>query len=202
MGTLVSEFQSYVDQLTFEPRVYVDANVPVGVVAHMRRRLQWDVLSVVEHEELRRGSDREHSLTWKLRRTLISLDYDFLDDDQFSPLETGGVVVLLLPDELGLIRVLTKIDQFIGGGTPLSEKVVVRAIVHWPEISCLPRMEDRGVRRRPEAVKSLGIIVLQATRFSLGSDSSCFGRNYFPVETLSGRKAYDAGSLKPAASNA
>ena len=40
--------------------MYVDANVPAGLVAFMRNRLQWDVLFVIEHDDLRRARDGEH----------------------------------------------------------------------------------------------------------------------------------------------
>ena len=37
------------------PRVYADANIPTDVVAYMRATLGWDVLFVLEHDELRRA---------------------------------------------------------------------------------------------------------------------------------------------------
>ena len=40
--------------------MYIDANVPVGLVRFMRRHLGWDVLFVMEHDELRRARDEEH----------------------------------------------------------------------------------------------------------------------------------------------
>ena len=112
MGTLASELGPHIDKLTSQPRIYADANVPAGVVRHMRRRLKWDVFAVVEDEALRRATDLEHyRLALKLRRTLISLDDDFLCDSQFPPAESGGVIVLSAPDERGLIRLLAKIHQ-------------------------------------------------------------------------------------------
>src|SRR6185369_16973682 len=72
MGTLASELGPHVERLTGQPRVYVDANVPTGLVSFMRNRLQWDVLFVMEHEDLRRASDDAHfRLARQLRRTLI-----------------------------------------------------------------------------------------------------------------------------------
>ena len=47
MGTLSSELASHAERLTARPRIYADANVPAGIVAHMRLRLQWDVLFVL-----------------------------------------------------------------------------------------------------------------------------------------------------------
>ena len=80
MRTLASELGQHVATLGTQPRIYADANVPAGVVLHMRRRLNWDVLSVVEDDRLRRARDVEHyEMARKLRRTLISLDDDFLD---------------------------------------------------------------------------------------------------------------------------
>lgn len=36
MGALASELGPHADRLTGEPRIYVDANVPAGVVRFMR----------------------------------------------------------------------------------------------------------------------------------------------------------------------
>ena len=112
MRTLASELGPHVEQLTSQPRIYADANVPAGVVQFMRRRLEWDVLAVVEDEAIRRASDVQHyRAASMLRRTLISLDDDFLDDRQFPPATSGGVIILSAPDERGLVRLLTKVDR-------------------------------------------------------------------------------------------
>jgi hypothetical protein len=55
MGTLSSELTPHAQRIASRPRIYADANVPAGIVAHMRIRLQWDVLFVVEEETLRRA---------------------------------------------------------------------------------------------------------------------------------------------------
>ena len=111
MRTLASELGSHVERLAAGPRVYADANVTAGLVAHMRHRLGWDVLFVIEDDQLRRAADEEHyRLARKLRRTLISLDRDYLDERRFPMEDSGGVIVLSAPDERGLARVLTKID--------------------------------------------------------------------------------------------
>ena len=78
MRTLASELGPHVEKLTSRPRIYADANVPAGAVRHMRRRLRWDVLAVIEDQTMRRASDVHHYRTASmLRRTLISLDDDF-----------------------------------------------------------------------------------------------------------------------------
>jgi hypothetical protein len=106
MGTLFSELAPHAERLA-GPRVYADANVPAGVVAFMRERLGWDVLFVVEHDDLRRAPDIEHfRLARQLHRTLITLDRDYLDDRRFPPADTAGVLVAWAPDERGLTRTL------------------------------------------------------------------------------------------------
>src|SRR4026209_1810706 len=93
MGTLASELGGYAEQVSGQPRVYVDANVPAGLVSFMRQVLRWDVLFVLEHEELRRAPDGEHyRLARQLRRTLITQDRDYLDDRKFPPEQSGGGV--------------------------------------------------------------------------------------------------------------
>ena len=52
MGTLAEELATHAG-LPDGPRIYADANVPAGVVAFMRQRLHWDVLYVIEHDDLR-----------------------------------------------------------------------------------------------------------------------------------------------------
>src|SRR3970282_1607229 len=60
MGTLGSELGPHAGRISGQPRLYVDANVPAGLVAFMRTRLRWDVLFVLEHDDLRRARDGEH----------------------------------------------------------------------------------------------------------------------------------------------
>jgi hypothetical protein len=111
VGTLASELGTHAERLSDRPRVYVDANVPAGLVAFMRATLHWDVLFVIEHEDLRRAPDGEHyRLARQLRRTLITLDRDYLDDRRFPPSESGGVLVLAAPGERGFIGLLRRLD--------------------------------------------------------------------------------------------
>ena len=112
MGTLSSELASHAERLTARPRIYADANVPAGIVAHMRLRLQWDVLFVLEDNELRRAPDvRHYQLAQQLRRTLVTMDRDYLDDRRFPPSESGGVLVINAPDERQLSLLLTRVDR-------------------------------------------------------------------------------------------
>jgi hypothetical protein len=111
MGTLASELGPHVDRTAVAPRVYVDANMPAPFVTFMRNVLRWDALFVIEHAELRRARDGEHyRLARQLRRTLITLDRDYLDDRKFPRDESGGVVVLAAPDESGYLKLLKRLD--------------------------------------------------------------------------------------------
>jgi len=112
MGTLSSELGPIVEQVADQPRVYADANLPNGVVAFMREKLRWDVLFVLEHDDLRRARDIEHyRLARQLGRTLVTLDRDYLDDRVFPPDEGAGVIVFCAPDERWLRRLLTQMDR-------------------------------------------------------------------------------------------
>lgn len=112
MGTLSSELGPHAERLSPRPRVYADANVPAGLVAHMRVRLNWDVLFVLEENELRRAPDLKHyRLAEQLRRTLVTMDRDYLDDERFPPDEGGGVLVLSAPDEHQLALLIERIDR-------------------------------------------------------------------------------------------
>ena len=111
MGTLASELGPHADRIAGQPRIYVDANVPAGLVSFMRTTLKWDVLFVIEHDDLRRARDGEHyRLARQLRRTLITLDRDYLDDRRFPSAESGGVLVLTAPEEGGYIGLLRRLD--------------------------------------------------------------------------------------------
>ena len=112
MGTLASELGPHVERIQEAPRVYVDANVPAGLVGYMRQSLHWDVLFVIEHDDLRRARDGEHyRLARQLRRTLITLDRDYLDDRRFPPAESGGVIVMMAPEERGYVNLLKRLDS-------------------------------------------------------------------------------------------
>jgi hypothetical protein len=112
MGTLSSELAPHAERLSPRPRIYADANVPAGLVGYMRHRLQWDVLFVLEDEKLRRASDVAHyRLAQQLRRTLVTMDRDYLDDRRFPPGETSGVLVIQAPDERQLTALVERIDR-------------------------------------------------------------------------------------------
>src|SRR5205814_744537 len=112
MGTLSSELGPHAERITARPRIYADANVPAGIVAHMRQRLHWDVLFVLEQDDLRRAPDVKHyQLAQQLRRTLVTMDRDYLDDRRFPPAASGGVLVIHAPDERQLSLLLDRIDR-------------------------------------------------------------------------------------------
>jgi hypothetical protein len=148
MGTLSSELAPHLGKLSAVPRVYVDANMPAGGVVYMRERLGWDVLFVMEHEDLRRARDLAHyRLARQLRRTLLTLDRDYFDDRQFPPQESGGVIVVTASDERALARVLTLVDRHIfraarpidptdGGDTEATAPLIGRKLhvhIDWPD---------------------------------------------------------------------
>jgi hypothetical protein len=143
MGTLASELGSHVDRAATQPRVYVDANVPAGLVAFMRTTLHWDVLFVMEHDELRRARDGEHyRLARQLRRTLLTLDRDYLDDRKFPLEESGGVVVLMAPEANGYAKLLRRLDQEVfrtGEPEPMND----------------PSVPNVGTAERPERPERL-----------------------------------------------
>ena len=119
MGTLASELGGHAQHLSGQPRVYVDANVPAGLVAYMRSTLAWDVLFVIEHDDLRRARDGEHyRLARQLRRTLLTLDRDYLDDRKFPPERSGGVIVLMAPTQGGFIHLLKRLDREVLRAAP------------------------------------------------------------------------------------
>jgi hypothetical protein len=114
MGTLSSELASHVERLVSRPRIYADANVPAGLVAHMRLRLQWDVLFVLEEKDLRRAADvRHYQLAQQLCRTLVTMDRDYLDDRRFPPDSSGGVLVINAPDQRQLSLLLERVDRLL-----------------------------------------------------------------------------------------
>ena len=120
MGTLSSELGPVADEVAEGPRIYADANIPAGLVGYMRTTLGWDVLFVLEHPDRRRARDIEHfRLARQLRRTLVTLDRDYLDDRAFPPAEGTGVLVISAPNERGLQTLLKRLDSelFRANGT-------------------------------------------------------------------------------------
>ena len=140
MGTLASELGPHVEKIQEEPRVYVDANVPAGLVGYMRQTLHWDVLFVVEHDDLRRARDGEHyRLARQLRRTLITLDRDYLDDRKFPRDESGGVIVLMAPGQGGYLHLLKRLDAEVFRAEVPLEGCKLHVHVDWPG---MPRAES------------------------------------------------------------
>ena len=96
MGTLASELSPHAPGIAGQPRVYVDANMPARLVSLMRTLLKWDVLFVLEHDELRRAPDTLHfRLAGQLRRTLVTA-----------------------PNENGLAALLKRLDRDAFRATP------------------------------------------------------------------------------------
>jgi len=132
MGTLSTELGRYAGQIAPAPRIYADANIPCGAVSFMRARLKWDVLYVVEHDDLRRASDGQHyRLARRLRRTLVTLDRDFADDRRFPPGESGGVIICEAPDERGLRELLRRVDRTLFQRTPERDAPLEGRKVQW-----------------------------------------------------------------------
>jgi hypothetical protein len=120
MGTLSSELAGHAGRVSGQPRVYIDANVPATLVSYMRTALQWDVLFVLEHDELRRAPDREHyHMARQLGRTLITFDRDYLDDQKFPRERSAGGRVLTAPAELGFMTLLARLDRDLMRRGPL-----------------------------------------------------------------------------------
>jgi hypothetical protein len=114
LGTLASELAPHAERLVSRPRIYADANVPAGIVAHMRSRLYWDVLFVLEENDLRRAPDVKHyQLAQQLSRTLVTMDRDYLDDRRFPPDSSGGVLVIQSPDQQQLALLLERVDRVL-----------------------------------------------------------------------------------------
>jgi hypothetical protein len=120
MGTLSSELANHAGRVAGHPRVYIDANVPAGLVSYMRGELRWDALFVIEHDDLRRARDHHHyQMARQLCRTLITFDRDYLDDEKFPPDHGAGVVVLTAPDERAFMVLLARLDRELFLNRPL-----------------------------------------------------------------------------------
>jgi hypothetical protein len=129
MGTLATELAAHAERLVPRPRIYADANVPAGLVAHMRVRLHWDVLFVLEQDDLRRAPDLKHYyLAQQLCRTLVTMDRDYLDDRRFPLDSSGGVLVINAPDERQLELLLERVDRLLfhpqDVGEPVAQPLV------------------------------------------------------------------------------
>jgi hypothetical protein len=134
MGTLSSELNPHAARIAQEPRIYADANIPTGVVAYMRARLHWDVLFVLEHEDLRRARDIEHyRLARQLGRTLVTLDRDYIDDRTFPPEQGAGVIVCWAPDEQRLRSLLKKADRTLFRAEGASPLPLEGRKLHWQD---------------------------------------------------------------------
>jgi hypothetical protein len=77
-------------------------------------RLRWDVLFVLEEDDLRRAPDLKHyQLAQQLCRTLVTMDRDYLDDRRFPPDASGGVLVINAPDARQLSLLLDRVDRLL-----------------------------------------------------------------------------------------
>lgn len=142
MGTLASELVTLVSRASDAPRVYADANLPLGIVSAMRQALGWDVFFVLEHDDLRRAPDREHFTRARDQgRTLITLDRDFLDERRYPAASGGGVIVCSAPGERELLLLLARLDRELfraaapGGGPAALSPLAGRKLDWYPGAS-------------------------------------------------------------------
>ncbi|MDQ3069946.1 MAG: DUF5615 family PIN-like protein [Acidobacteriota bacterium] len=137
MGSLASELAPLASRLSDAPRIYADANLPCHIVEAMRVTLGWDVLFVLEHDDLRRAADLEHFTRARDQmRTLITLDRDFLDEKRFPASLSGGVIVCSAPGHRELLRLLARLDrELFRAGAMLSARdcatPLVRRKLEW-----------------------------------------------------------------------
>ncbi len=132
MGTLSSELGPVVPRIVDSPRVYADANIPSGVVEYMRVSLGWDVLFVLEHDDLRRAPDVHHyRFARQLGRTLVTLDRDYTDDRRFPPSESPGVIVFSAPDERWLRKLVKEADQKVFRAEAAPSRPLEGRKLHW-----------------------------------------------------------------------
>jgi hypothetical protein len=98
----------------------------------MRTRLAWDVLFVVEHDDLRRARDIEHyRMARQLARTLVTLDRDYIDDREFPPGEGAGVIVFSAPDEVRLRKLLDEADRKVFRAEGAAPLPLEGRKIHW-----------------------------------------------------------------------
>jgi hypothetical protein len=114
MGTLFSELGPLRAAQAQGPLVYADANVPAPLIGFMRERLRWDVLHVLDEPAWRRATDVAHFHRARdLRRTLITLDHDFLEERRFPLAASPGVIVLNGPNDRALRTLLVEVDRYL-----------------------------------------------------------------------------------------
>lgn len=104
---------------TRKPRVYADAQIPVWLIAALRRH-RWKVRSAVE--ELGDGASDEmvRRAAQRARMVLLTNDDDFWDDRQHPLAETAGILIIPGPPDrlhvtlakfhLGFLRIFKNHD--------------------------------------------------------------------------------------------
>ena len=165
MGTLASELGGHAEQRRgTAARLRGRERAGRTRVLHATARCSGTCCSCMEHDDLRRARDGEHyRLARQLRRTLITLDRDYLDDRKFPPEESGGVLVLSAPDENGLMALLKRLDREVLAArrSPTTVRRDRRRPCRSKAASCTctstgtgESRRDRPRRRRPGSVRS------------------------------------------------
>jgi hypothetical protein len=68
---------------------------------------------------------KHYQLAYQLRRTLVTLDRDYLDDRRFPPEVCGGVLVIQAPDERQLSGLLGRVDRSLFHPDDVEEPVAL-----------------------------------------------------------------------------
>jgi hypothetical protein len=68
---------------------------------------------------------KHYQLAQQLRRTLVTMDRDYLDNRRFPPASSGGVLVINAPDEHQLSSLLDRVDRSLFHGDDTDEPIAL-----------------------------------------------------------------------------
>jgi hypothetical protein len=72
---------------------------------------------------------KHYKLAHQLRRTLVTMDRDYLDDRRFPPKEGCGVLVIHAPNERELFALIDRIDRVLFQRSAASAEAVAMPLV-------------------------------------------------------------------------
>lgn len=95
-------------------RLYVDEDIPSGVVKFIRDKLCWDTKHVCEEKDLQeKGDIYHHRRARQERRILLTRDKDYLDPRRFPFHKSQGIVVIEEKNTERIIHILHLLSNFL-----------------------------------------------------------------------------------------
>ena len=118
----------YVKKRSGKTKIYADENIDSELIYSLREKYKINIITADELGFKGRDDDFQFKQAYKLKRFLLTCDWDFLDHKKFPFNQMIGIIILDIPNSfpgIGYIHVLLTNEVFPSGKEIEGTKIVV-----------------------------------------------------------------------------